>query len=1107
MSKVLRVHNSTANPQGIDTVPACVTIGDFAGVPDPLSIGSGISVNILAEKPASSIPSIFARMIFFRMAFGGIEPSKYVLQANDPISVYNRAISQCFDLLEIVFNKQRGLKIECFDFAQQIHVLMGDGNSGNPSNQKHRDFAESLKKQKDKFLRDVDCIYLFYFNNELMGGTSKYSMVFTSPNWDSGKPVRSLLERDLEFRKFVYKYARAYNRTSNWGNNADEHEFYEYIRNCFHSEEPTVQELVPDPYTIDDLKNDYPILELPVNDLNTRIFTHQYDGTRFFLYNRPQNQFISDFFIRSTIHPNVDRDHTPLVLAEGQYYGMKYYDQEMWKSSITVSQVEHDPNNPDEKNDLPDCNAYTHPYLTEIDFLEENLLALPFEINTEEFYGGISLDDDYSAMIPVKPVFFQYFTREDLNGMMEWNQKAKELVLSIPVCNVQGQPTGEVVFRKRYSESNVCYLKEKDEKDVKLSLGIFPLLKAKSPITNDYWIRFGMDSEANYQDVKLHFYNMGSETKLLYQGLERRDTASKSWHQNVKDFDYVQIELPEVDGKHQKVRAIVVPKFDAHPINNTGNHQYTYAVDFGTTNTHIAFSVDGGEAESFKDNEIKQQVAYLDKFEDANEGNLEMLQAREFIPHIGTRNNNYSFPIRTVVNSNGTVNIADRSVLFTKTSIGFRYPNEKIQNSQYHTDLKWKYLTDSTLAVNNLNVNAYFEEIMRMIKTHWLLQTVDHSQLPEIVLTYPLAGINGLGRMRTGWNDAYFTVFGVNGNIRDMAESLAPCIKKIRFAQANETTGILNIDIGGGSTDIQYYSNSLAGELSHYDSIKFAGDDLWGIGNENISEVPRAVGVTSNRFTQLADSRLGQAAIRIGGESLVYKAIQLFDCKEKVNMLLRDGNHNLANLLGDFKDSNTRVCRLHLFLHYSAIIYHVAKWMQTNQLPFPETLSLTGLGSLYVNLLFSTNAELSSFTKSLLETFYSGSTAPNEFVVQFEPNPKNVTAEGATMSMGTMQTPVHNSYCGYAGNRKVLLMDIGSVKTETLDSFNEFLDGFETCSSKAGNVVPSLINSEKTNLKGWADKSFEKIATAYKKEHKNNPQDALEESSFVWTLKDSLWKL
>lgn len=1115
MSKVLRVHNSTIDVQGIGTSPSCVKISDFAGVIDPLSVGSNNSINSLAEKPASSIPSIFARMIFFRMAFGGIDVSNYVLQPGDPVSVYNRAISQCFDLLEIVFNNQTGLEVKCFDFNQQIQALNNDGIS------EHQRFAISLKEQKDKFLTNMDCIYLFYLNNKIMGGTSKYSLVFTSPNWSSNRPVKSLLEREEEFRLFVYKYVKAHVSAGMGRQNNEEYEFYQYVDNCINAERvanPTVFAKIPTHFTIIDLVNEYPILNKPINGIDTNILINTYNGTPIHLYSRPKNQFTSDFFIKSTVQQTIDRDHTPLVLSEGQHYGMKYYDQVNWDSATRVPQVEHDPSTPDAKNDLPDCNAYNHPYLTEIDFLEENLLALPFNINESGFYGGIKLNDELCALIPVKPVYFQYFKPDDLANQMKWDPSTKIFTLTIPVCNLQGIEKGKIEFRKNYSAS-ICYLADSGAmKQTSLSFGVFPLLRSSDPDFNDYWIMFGMDAQSQYNDVILHYYNNGNEKELLYDELKRRGADYKSWYQHVKEFDFVRIELPKADEEHEQVRAIVVPKFNDHKVKDEGTKQCNYAIDFGTTNTHVAYRIDGDDPNSFSEENIKQQVVYLNGLKSTT-GELDIVQAKEYIPHFDGRNYKYKFPTRTVVNTNGNVTGTEGdSVLFAKTSIGFHYSNEFVKSQRYDTNLKWKYLTTAN-GVNERNVESFFEEIMRMIRTHWLLQSTNHSvqtYYPKIVLTYPLAGVRGLNKTITGWENAYERVFGVdpmanpaNPLILKMVESLAPCVRMITTKNATKAGGVLNIDIGGGTTDIQFYKESLEGTWSYYDSIKFAGDDLWGIGNENVSEyLSRPIGVTNNHFTNLAGNKLGNATIRLGNDTLSYSQINFDDCKEKVNCLLRDNSSNFTNVLSDFADPDTHTCRLHMFLHYSAIIFHVSKWMKAYNMPIPQTLSFSGLGSLYVKVLFNKIADLTSFSKSLIEKYY-GAVAPSTFNVVFEGQPKNVTAEGAVLSIGAgIANPIERHHFGYCTNVQVLSKDIKTVKGDTMDYFNAYIEGFEACASMVGgNVIPSIDGVEKTNLTTWADLSFDNIATAHRNLHAGNPQDKLDESAFIWTLKDSLWKL
>lgn len=1101
MAKILRIYHSTSSVTGIGVIDHCVKVGDFNGVTDPLSGNS-----VLSAKPASSIPSIFARMIFFRMAFGGLVPSQYSVKSQSNISVYNTAISRCLDLLEIVFNKQDNLEVKHFSFTDQIAAL-------RRSDDKHRRFADALRQQKEKFLYDVNDVYLFYLNHQLIGGTSKYSMVFTSPNWNPNNPVKSLLERDEQFRLFVYKYVKAHEASLAMGGiGTDEHEFYEYVNNCYNLD---VVE-IPSAYTINMLDSEYEVLKWPINGAD-RMISINYKGTHpINLYRRPQNKFTSDFFIQSTIYPEVDRDITPLVLSEGDHPGLYYYDNVLWDADTRFNQEdEHDPDHPEKKCMLPDCKAYTHPYLTEVDFLESSVLALPFGINENDYYSGIKLDDVYSAMIPVKPVYFKYFKRDDMiegksdnmkNWNWKWDKNTMVFTLRIPICDLGGIHKGYVEYNRNY-RNHVCYLSNETLK-TRLSLGVFPLLKECS----DYWVMFGMESSSNYYKVDLQYYSFGNEKELSFSGPEKRSENNKSWYQKALSFDYIRLALCDKT-MNSKVNAIVIPRFK--DISNNGNHEYTYAIDFGTTNTHIAYCIDGGKPQSFDSEIIKQQVSYFNNLN--GKGELELLQAREFIPHFEGKSSNYAFPIRTVVNSNDTVvGTEETTVLFKKTSIGFHYPNEKVldKNCHYHSDLKWKFLTVAD-GVNDKNVEAFFEEVMMMIKTHWLLQDVDHNNLanyPKIVLTYPLAGKRGLGKTENGWVKAYDDVFGVNigsNKVDKMEESLAPCIKRIKDAKANPAGGILNVDIGGGSTDVQYFAQTTEKTWNYYDSIKFAGDDLWGIGNENITEYLSRPNIDTNRFTELADKKLLKASIVIGGEPTNYSAIKLDDCKEKVNYLFRDEKHNFANVLCDYGDSDTSKCRLQMFLHYSAIVYHIAKWMKAKEMPIPRTISFSGLGSLYVKLLFANNnknKELTDFTSSLLETYYGAST-PDGFTLVFEEHPKNVTAEGAAMPRDGIATPTAVTYYGYDRNVPVLSKDIGLIKTEVLDSFDKFIEGFEACSKAAGNVVPSLSYDEKKNLRTKASDSFEAIATKHKENHKNSPTDELDESAFIWTLKDSLYQL
>ena len=76
--------------EGIASIGGHLTLNDFNTVTDPLAIGS-VGLN----KPASSIPSMFARMLFFRTAYQSVAHTPTATN-----SVYAKFVSDSLDFVQ-----------------------------------------------------------------------------------------------------------------------------------------------------------------------------------------------------------------------------------------------------------------------------------------------------------------------------------------------------------------------------------------------------------------------------------------------------------------------------------------------------------------------------------------------------------------------------------------------------------------------------------------------------------------------------------------------------------------------------------------------------------------------------------------------------------------------------------------------------------------------------------------------------------------------------------------------------------------------------------------------------------------------------------------------
>ena len=426
--------------------------------------------------------------------------------------------------------------------------------------------------------------------------------------------------------------------------------------------------------------------------------------------------------------------------------------------------------------------------------------------------------------MPLKPMFFKYFKIQDLGTIFSFSvdplQKKVTVTLKVPVRNNDGTRKNIIEVRKDYSFDNI---KSIDEFSNYYTIGVSPFYRSGR--------HFVLRQEAgSVSESKLEFYKVGDVNPIEeVTGATRTDaTESRTTYYEVKDdFDYVRVSWPAGHG-------ILVPVYKSEKTGSdksvkSGNEKYYYGVDFGTTNSHIAFThTTGNAAQNFNVKEFALQVEYLSADGKTGDDNGVLLTdaAREFLP--SNHDASFSFPIRTVVSNKGELDV--NSKLFNDISIGFRYSKEYTQMPFYYKDLKWDFNRSIIAPEVKARVRIFCEELLWIIKNHWMLQEdAKHSETPEIRLTYPLAMGNWKSLLQV-WQAAYVSVFGVDAQtatrkIESVTESLAPCRNAMNQDGAT-SQGILNIDMGGGSTDLQYYFEDQKSTKSIYCSVLFAGDDF-----------------------------------------------------------------------------------------------------------------------------------------------------------------------------------------------------------------------------------------------------------------------------------------
>lgn len=1039
-----------------------MTLADFNGIADPLANNTDAS-----NKAATSIPSMFARILFFRTAFESCSVNPTLTN-----SVYAKYVSDCLDLLEDLFNHNTGLSFVRWNKVGQIGTL-----ATNPVLQ------DALNTQMDRFLHGVSDIYLIIQNGQVIGGTSPFSIVYTSPNWNNTRAITMLVNRTPKFRDFMYKFADAYAMEPSL------REFINYINSSQSQDILYRGTNYGGLWPIANLQVNYP----PLQYNGGNIIVKNDPNVPLYLFGNNQNAFESDLFIDSTLQP-FNAATTPLLLVSGTQ-PLSYYDGVAYSGWGHGYTEVWNPNNDTDIRNLPEGNGLQHCYITPIDLLEESLIKVPYKIDEACWDSVINIDENTGCMLPLKPLLFKYFSVQEVKNMLKVTIDTQEnnkviVSLDIPVRNSNGGRRNIVSVVKEYPFSGG--IQKLSTLGEGFTLGVSPFYKDASK----YHIIQGEKCDVNNNVIE--FYGIGDKEPLNIVPTEIMNDGAVilKLYTTSQTFDYLRVVWDGIG------HGVLLPNFKCPTANGTVN--YIYGVDFGTTNTHVAFTKQGsGIATSFTNEDYKWHIKYLSDKGKTGDDSIKTALARTFYPDYSE--NDYEFPIRTVVSTRGVLGV--NSNVFENISIGLRYSKEYAPINIYETGLKWKFDNNPANAIINAEVRCFCEEILMMIRNHWMLHDdAIHNASPKIAITYPAAMLN-LANVQQVWNNAYVNIFGEPARFDWVTESLAPCRTAIALG-TGVANGILNIDIGGGTTDFQYYRQFGADIVSLYNSIKFAGDDLWGKGYENVAIGGIGAAITNNNFTLFAQKKLQDAQIKIGTEIKNIQQITIQEPKEFVGLLLKDSEHNFANAL---RQSENNVCRQIMYLHYAAIIRYAVKWLQNNGVrEIPYNITFTGMGSKYLEMLFGRPNLFQIYSKRLIMAF-SGNNVENTTIALPANNPKNITAEGACLYSADGASPVcvKKSYLGCDVPNGVTYANVATLKETVIASLGEFLDVFNSIGDCDGALCPQEVicisDNTKTQILRDAENSFANMETSLPATlNRNLPiQDAI----FFWALKDSLWRI
>lgn len=1012
MSKIFRLHKDGTDGV-IDWQSSTQHIGETLvnTIEDPAGEN--------AQKQITSVPSPFARMDLVRTAFRYITSKKQL----DGNTIYHRIVSEVFDIAEIFFNAESlKNKIEIIPWdAGIISITANDiaikdesdlGRILKSKNKKHKLFGETLKmflhQDRDAYnFALLQQIFLINYKKgpeltNIIGGTSPATLFFSSANEDIRDYLKNiqfgdhkvfdidycpLLKRNDDFKKYIYALRKNILKFSELFKDIDDYLNLTLKHKDFPNEvKDEIREFTPSTYN-----SNYVAITVGSN----AGFVVEIIGNPLRGYN--QGIIVSDFEIGCS--KNRDIQSKPLVLPNETFNEALKYVNGTWKPEYRAPYFD---GRPLDERTLPNQEHIKMPYLTISDFLEPYIMRIPYPMNKEKYFNGNFNEMNYGYILPIKKELFKYFSIKDVLGTVPDGKKFFELikqagesveaVLRIPIKNGK-----YIKFSRLYSlnqfQDHLQTPNETENKGIiaenQFGITVYPFLKT------------GDDSAANYRvllidrdvsqltksnEYQLAFYKeteVGTKIKTVDKKTrsdKNTQPISSVYFVVDKEFDIIEIK------PNSAVGGVLIPHFK---LISEGGSEFTFAVDFGTTNTHIEYKIDRGNEQPFEITDSDFQLGslhYNNRETDILLRDIKLgfgaqfiteLIPKEFLPDRIGRNFEHKFPIRTLIAENRPLNFRLATYTLADFNIPFVYEKTDLPNNVFPTtNLKWANFRNSE--DNTRRVEAFIEKLLILIRNKVLLNS-GRLEATKIVWFYPSSmSEHRRNTLEEAWNKYTKKYISNAVTPSKLSESIAP------FFYLNKRGGIqathmpvASIDIGGGTTDIVIYTNNTPVILT---SFKFAASSLFGDG---YGSSPSDNGFVNKYYAIIKDKllsaelyELDKAMEQIKSKESSQELITFFFSLES-NKNIKDGNFPISFSQMLKNDEDYKIVFL---FFYAAIIYHLASLMKAKKLGFPRYITFSGTASKLLNIADPGIGlkNLTEYTKIIFSEVYSGSNINNE---------------------------------------------------------------------------------------------------------------------------------
>lgn len=1074
-----------------------------------------------SSREITSIPSPYARIDLVKTAFK--EVANLGPEGN---TTFHKMVSDALDIGQIFFNADK--------YKDQIEIISWDRRTDldqliNSPNQQHKLLGESLRLylEQDAQTYNFDSLAKLYLINytrgpeplNIIGGTSPSTLFFTSANkfdlagFQEGSDkllddeYQPLYERDPEYIKYLFSL-----RNSISGFSSKMKELDDYFELTY---KHLSRELKDQVGQLGNHYNNLPNLNIDgggevveVLGVNLKKAKGKEDAIK-----------DSDFVIKSDRNQN--EEYPPLVLPnDTENPGLKYVSAPWNQNDKAPHYDERDL----EDRTLPvDGNKY--PYLTISDFLEPVIIRTEFPVDKNYFLDGgfKGTEDEKGFLLPIKPLYFKYFHVDSLTQTINGEQRFElnkisggyvEAILRVPV-----QKGYHITFRRTYNNPvNKAQKPIYDEGfnkgaiiENRINVGITPFYKFPSNLEPEYNIAF-YDADRNplFENNKyqISFFNSSSELINVNSPTQRR----KKEDENLDMMSYVARDnFSYLQVSHSYAKGILVPNFEKVI---PGVNKFTFAIDFGTTNTHVEYKVNDGQSLPFEIsynerwhsgqliNSTKFDEAYLKRAKD------------DLIPdEIGENSSTgFNLPQRTSIAYHRSTNFLKEIISMGNVTIPFKYEKASFDlYTEVKTNLKWNSDDNSRVLMK-----VFFEQLVKMIRNKILLNNGNPAQT-EIIWSYPAS--MSTGRLNQIEAELKSTIKSYIGSIKveKVCESLTPYYYYVyEEGKSALVRPTVSIDIGGGTSDVAIYENNIPVLFTSY---KFAGDAIFGDNYNRNIKINGFVQKYYDEFSKILDANepaLKGIILSIKDRNNSNDAINaLFSLEDNKQLLSKKLNISFLDKLRN--DDEFKVIFLIFFM---AHIFHVAKIFKSKGLQVPAQFAFSGTASKLLSILDASEEKhlLKDLIKRTFKKLLNKEEIP-DIEILWASNPKELSSKGSlhinqgqNINVKDIKEVLIAEGETLSANPDLTYESLNGSEMRALKEYDEFLDFFFRLNmeisykdlfgieNKTLKLVKELLNNKKENhLRVGIEQKI--------KENGNTANSKIDETLFFYPLTGSLGEI